>query len=242
MATLDDRLKNRPRPSAESMMPADPHLKTVIPLDHMPAMLGDDNGTVAWRKAFDALNEFQNVHQKLIDTALQVRDRAALAKQVEPIVLKTMKTLKREMDGLTAQITHHEGEIAAALGAGVGQIPQEIRAHVKALKESERFEFVRSLIAAGDVDSLKALTAVAPFLSGLNADVYGMAREAAERLAAPKAVSERDTGHKALARMQRAYEYFDETMAGNLTRWRASDEQKISDLVKSLTKKEGDNA
>lgn len=240
--TIDDRLRNRPRPSAESIQPADPHFRKNIPLDVMPGMLGDDNGTVAWRKAFDALTQFQDVHQKLIDAALKVRNKAELVKHVEPLALKAMKTLNREIEGLTAQLKHHDTEIAASLGQGVGQIPQEIRAHVKSLPENKRAEFVRGLMAAEDVDSLKAIAAVAPFLSGLNAEVFDMAREAAERLANPKSVAERTTGTAALARMQRAYSDFDETFAAAIQRWRASDDSVMENLVKSLTaKKEGDD-
>lgn len=218
---------------------ADPHFNPVVPPDHHPDALGTaDTDTATYKTAHRGLANLWDVHTKLNETAITVKDRAKLASQVEPITLRAIKGMKEDIAALDRQIAHAETELAKELGVGVGAIAAETRAVVRTMPKDERFAFCRDLIAAGDVASLKAIASVSPFLSGLDAEAYGYVRAETERMVAPKFVAERDTGYRAKARMQRALEYFDTAMAGNIKRWRSSDDQRISDLLTALKPKE----
>lgn len=222
------------RPNYKDVRPKDPSFRTKVPVDFHPDMLGNPDDTIAFNKGHAALGALYEKHTKIVETALAVTDRAMLAKQIEPVVLKALNAAKEEHAGLGRQIAHAEAEIAKLLGPGIGAIAQETRAVVRSLPEKERFNFVRELVAANDIESLKAIAAVSPFLSGINREVYDFARSEAEKLVAPKYVAERDTGRRAQDRLGRAIEDFDTTMAGNIKRWRASDEQKVANLLTSL--------
>lgn len=218
--------------------PADPHFNPVVPVDHHPDALGTETDLATYKTAHRALGNLWDVHVKLNETAVTVKDKAALAKQVEPITLRAIKGMKEDLAAMDRQIVHAETEIAKELGVGVGAIAAETRAVVRSLPKEERLAFCRDLIAAGDVASLKAIASVSPFLSGLDGDAYRYVRSETERMVAPKFVDERDTGIKARTRMQRALEYFDSTMAGNIRRWRSSDDQRLADMVAALKPKE----
>ncbi len=219
--------------------PADPHFNPVVPVDHHPDALGDaDPNLATYKTAHRALANLWDIHVKLNETAVTVKDKAALAKQVEPITLRAIKGMKEDLAAMDRQIVHAETEIAKELGVGVGAIAAETRAVVRTMPKDERLAFCRDLIAAGDVASLKAIASVSPFLSGLDGDAYRYVRSETERMVAPRFVDERDTGIKARTRMQRALAYFDETMAGNIRRWRSSDDQKLADMVAALKPKE----
>lgn len=230
---LTDAMRKR-RPATEHVRPADPLFRNNIPADFHPHALGKDDGTVAYSKGHQALEALWNVHAKLIDTAIKVTNRAELAKQVEGVVLKTIKSARTELDGLDRQIAHAESEIATSIGSGVGQLAQEVRSIVRSAKPGERGSIVRGLIASGDLDSLKALAAVPPLLSGLDDETYRFVRDETQRLANPKAYAERESGTKARARLDRAITDFDEAMAGNIRRWRQTDDQIMADMLKAL--------
>lgn len=123
----------------------------------------------------------------------------------------------------------------------MGTLQAEIRAVVRAMPEGERLGFCRALLANGAVDELKAIVAVPAMLSGLRDDDFAWVRGEAEKLVAPKHVAERDNALAARDRCQRALDDFDMNMSSNIRRWRSSDDQRIANLVSSLTpKKEAD--
>ncbi|MEZ5897949.1 MAG: hypothetical protein R3D51_00500 [Hyphomicrobiaceae bacterium] len=219
------------------LQPKDPKFRAHIPPDHHPDVLNKDDGLVATAKGHHALEVLWNIHEKLIQTALQVQDRAKLATQVEGHVLKAIKNMREEIAGLDRQHEHHTKEIASSLGTGVGQLQAEVRSICRDKPEGERLAFVRALLAAGDIDSLKAIAAVSPVLSGLDAESYAYVREEAERLVNPRAFAERAAAAVARERCARALADFDSTMAGNIARWRSGDDQKIADLMTSLEPK-----
>lgn len=234
---LTDSISRKPKNMNAS---TDPGFNPNIPVDVMPGILGDDNGTIAWRKGHDALAAMYEVHQKIIQSALTVSAKNELAKIVEPAALKAMKAMRDQLDGLDSQIRYAESEIKTALGSGTGQIPAEMRGVLRSLPEQERLPFCRALLASGDVESLKAIVSVSRHLSGLDAEAYQYLKEETERLVAPDRVAERETGHSVRARMARALEHFDETMSGNIRRWRASDDQKLADLTAALNPRKND--
>lgn len=217
----------------------DPHFNPVVPIDHHPDALGDaDTSLATYKTAHRGLANLWDVHTKLNETAMTVTDKAALAKQIEPITLRAIKGMKEDIAALDRQIAHADTELSKELGVGVGAIAAETRAVLRAMPKEDRIAFCRDLVAANDVASLKAIASVSPFLSGLDGDAYRYVRSETERMVAPKFVDERDTGIKARTRMQRALSYFDEQMAGNIKRWRSTDDQKLADLVSALKPKE----
>lgn len=236
MTTLDERLRNRPRPSPDSMRPRDPHLRVTIPVDFHPDALRDDT-TIATAKGKAALAQLWNVHTKLVQTAVEVQNKADLAKQVQPIASKAVAAMRREVQGLEAQARHHGEQIAAILGSGIGQLEQEIRRHCKSLPEAERFAFARDVLAGDNDAAVKALASVPHYLSGLSQDTWGMVRDQAEQRLAPTAYAERGAAIAAAERCRRAADDFDCTMSKNLERWLGSDDQKVRNLVASLTPK-----
>lgn len=225
------------KPNYEHVAAKDPAFRVHVPIDYHPDALGDDNGTIAQAKGRRALDALWQVHTKLNETAVMVHDRAKLASQVEPIALRAMKSMKEEIAGLDRQHNHATNEIKAALGSGVGTLQAEIRAVVRAMPEGERLGFCRALLANGAVDELKAIVAVPAMLSGLRDDDFAWVRGEAEKLVAPKHVAERDNALAARDRCQRALDDFDMNMSSNIRRWRSSDDQKIANLVSSLTPK-----
>lgn len=230
----------RRRPNFKDAAPKDPHFRPHVPIDYHADSLTQTD-TIAYAKGHKALSALWAVHTQILESVPAIKDRALLAKQIEPTVLKTIKAAREEVAGLDRQIEHANTEIAKALGQGVGAIASETRAVVRSLPEKERFAFVRELVAARDIESLKAIAAVSPFLSGISKDVYDFARSETERMVAANYVTERDTGMAARDKLDRAVNDFDETMANNIKRWRASDEQKVATLLEKLTpKKEGE--
>lgn len=230
----------RRKTNFEHVAPKDVHFRAHVPVDYHPDALGDDNGTIAQAKGRQALDALWSVHTKLNETALTVQDRAKLASQVEPIVLKAIRVMKEEVAGLDRQHAHAVKELSASLGNGVGMLQAELRSICRGKPEAERVSFVREILASGDIEAIKALAAVSPVLSGLDGETYAWFKEEAERLVNPKAFDERAASAAARARCQRALDDFDMNMAGNIARWRSSDDQKIANLVSSLKPKEGE--
>lgn len=232
---------SRRKTNFEHVAPKDPHFRVHVPIDFSPDALGDDDGTIGQAKGRAALQQLWDVHTKLNATALTVQNKADLAKQTEPIVLKAIKSMKEEIAGLDRQNAHAIKELATSLGNGIGMLQAELRSICRDKPQGERVAFVREVLASGDLDAIKALAAVSPVLSGLDAETYNWFREQAERLINPKAFAERAASAAARDRCARALDDFDMNMAGNIRRWRDSDHQKIADLVSSLTpKKEGE--
>lgn len=234
---LTEALQKR-RPSTAALQPVDPHFRVHVPIDYHPDSLGEPNGTIARDKGRAALDALWHVHTKLNETAVTVQNRAALAQQVEPIALKAMRQMREEIAGLNRQHDHAATTLKGALGSGVGMLQQELRGILRSMKSSaERLNFCRELIAAGDIENLKAVAAVGPALSGLDAESHAWVRDETERLVNPQAYAERAECLRAKAKCEAALEDFDRNMAGNLQRWRHSDDQKIASLVAALTPK-----
>lgn len=235
---LTDIMSKR-KPDMQHLRPKDPLFRVHVPPDYHADALGDDNGTIARAKGRNALDALWNVHTKLNETALAVQDRAKLASQVEPIALKAMRQMREEIAGLNRQHDHAVNELRTALGNGVGMLQAEVRSIMRDMKSAgDRLAFCRELIANKDIDNLKAIAAVSPALSGLDPETYAWVKDETERLLNPKAHAEREECIRARAKCEAALEDFDRNMAGNLARWRSSDDQRIANLVSSLTPKE----
>lgn len=238
-APIDTALKNR-RVDYTKTQPRDRGFVNKIPLDHHPDNISEDS-TQASKKGRGALQELYTVHEKLLEAANTVTNKAQLAKEAEPLVMKAIKNGKANLDVLTRHIEHQESELKKAYGSGLGPLAAEIRQHVKSLPERERAAFVREVITSGDTESIKALFAPrVPFLSGLDRDTFAELSIMADEALAPQLVAERKVAGAAWTRASKALDHFEASMTRNLKVWRDGDDQKIKNLVDSLTPKKED--
>lgn len=224
------------KPNFDNVRPSDPHFVASIPPDHHEEALVDD-GTEAVAYGRNALRELYEVHEKIINTALNVQNKAELAKQIEGTVAKTIEKMRAKLANLDTRIKDAGEAITKEVGMGMSPLSQEIRQHVKSLPENERFSFAREAVARYDATTIKALIAVPPYLSGLDADAYALVREMGEELIDSKSFKQRAGARAARAKVERALEHFETTMNGNLSRWKNGDDARIRDLMSSLTPK-----
>lgn len=237
-----DAARQRRTPSFENVRARDPHFPQRMPIDfHMDALPADDNlnATAKGRSALDALWQ---AHEKMMEAGHQVADKKKLADAIKPEVAKVAKRIKSEVDGLEAQIKHHDSEIRTAIGSGLGGHTSEIRAHIKSLPEAERSRFLHLAIDAGNADVIKAVFAAPAFLSGLDEnETYFTLLSMAHEVVAPKAALERRTAMNAAERATRALSHFETAWNRALTSWASSDDARVADLLKALNpKKEGE--
>lgn len=233
-----DAARARKPVSYQHARPADANFVARIPADHHYDNIAEDSPLLGDQKGRRALRELYEVHEKIIETAKTVANKADLAKAVEPAIGRAVKAGRENLTALERHIAHQQTEMKKAMGSGLGPLAQEIRAHVKGLKAAERAAFVREAITAGDTDTLKAIFGVgAHYLSGLDRELYIDLSLMAEEVVAPQIVAERRAASAAWARMARALEHFEQTMTGNLKRWRGGDDAKIANLMASLQPK-----
>jgi hypothetical protein len=237
-APIDRALQAR-RKDHQHVRPADPDYKAHIPADHHYDNIPEDAKWQGAIKGRQALKSLYDVHEKILDTAKKVTNKADLAKAVEPAITKAIKRGKEDLAAIERHIEHQRQELKKAKGTGLGQFAQEVRGHMKGLKKAERIAFVREAVDAGDVETLKAIFGIgAHYLSGLEREEFLTLETLAEPVLAPDVCAERNAANASWARHARAVEYFEHTMLGNLKRWRGGDEQRIADLMKSLTKED----
>lgn len=237
-APIDRALQTRAKAHG-NVRPRDPHFPQRMPIDfHMDALPADDNLN-ATAKGRAALNALWDAHEKLIEAGAAIDDKKKLSEAVKPEVAKIVKRVKAEVDGLEAQIKHHDGEIKTAIGSGLGGHTAEIRAHIKSLPEAERARFLHQAIDGGSVDVIKAVFGAPSFLSGLQENnTYFTLRSMADEVVAPKAAIERRAAIVAAERATRALTHFEQSWNKALTSWAGSDDAKVASLLKKL--KEGD--
>jgi hypothetical protein len=238
---------NEPRPLSEAMArrrpnmaaarPADPGFENRIPLDHHFDNIAEDD-TQASKKGRGALKELWDVHEALLGAATTIQNKAQLAKEAQPLVEKAIRVGKQNLDMLQRHVEHQEAELKKAYGSGLNPLASEIRAHVKALPERQRAAFVREAITSGDIESIKALFAPrVPFLAGLDRETFAELSLLADEALAPAIVAERRIAGAAWTRASKALDHFEATMTRNLKVWRDGDDQRIKNLVDSLTPK-----
>jgi len=224
------------KPNFENVAAKDPHFVASIPPDHHEEALVDD-GTEAVAYGRGALRELYEVHEKIINTALNVQNKAELAKTIEGTVAKTIEKVRAKLANLDTRIKDAGDTITKEVGMGMSPLAQEIRQHVKSLPEGERFTFAREAVQRYDSATVKALISVPHYLSGLDANAYALVREMGEELIDSKSFKQRAGARAARAKVERALEHFETTMNGNLSRWKSGDDARIRDLMNSLEPK-----
>lgn len=233
---LTEQLSKR-KPDMRHARPKDAGFVSRIPVDHHYDNIQEDD-TQASKKGRGALKELYDVHEALLGAASTIQNKAELAKQAEPLVAKAIRTGKQNLDVLTRYIEHQDQELKKVYGSGLNPLATEIRAHVKALPERQRAAFIREAITGGDAEVIRALFAPkVPFLAGLDRDTFAELSILADEAIAPTIVAERKIAGQAWTRASKALEHFESTMTRNLKMWRDGDDQKIKNLVESLTPK-----
>lgn len=102
---------------------------------------------------------------------------------------RASKTADARMGELQKYRARLEGEVAEAL-ADPSRLAVEVRAHVKALPDGERFGFAVAAVERGDLPTVAALLQAQPFLSGLAAEQHDILRERAAAKFAPVSSSQ----------------------------------------------------
>ncbi|QGY00186.1 hypothetical protein EI983_18720 [Roseovarius faecimaris] len=88
-----------------------------------------------------------------------------------------------------------DDEAQTVRGSGLAA---EVRAHVKSMKQGDRFDFVQIAIKAHDLTTVAAVLDGQPFLSGLKHEEWNNARILATQAFAPQSVKEREAVTKLL--------------------------------------------
>lgn len=230
------------RPRAETHRHAkaeDAAFQRHVPVDFSPLSLGEPDNTQAFDKGTNVLTELYDVHQKMLDAAVVIQNKAALADRIEPEIARVIKRGKEGIDTLERHIAHHDNEIKKELSSGMGPLHQEIRQYVRGLNESERRAFLTKTIQGGEKAVVQAIFAVPSFLAGLELDdTYFALREMGEEVLAPKSVKEKKTAINALNRAQRALENFETTMKRNINVWRSGDDARLQAFMASIAPKQ----
>lgn len=239
MQPIDAALQNRPKnPHFENVRAKDPTLhRQLSPGFHPDALAEADTSSVALAKGRAALAACWTVHERIVTTAIQVDNKAKLATAVEPEIARAVKYLKEEIAGLDRQWAHHDAEVKREVGNGTFPLAAEIRAHCKALPPAESQRFLHEQVKAGNRDAVKAIIAAPSWLSGLEEDeVYFESVNMAHELLAPNHAIERRNAAKAAETARKLLDEFGGAWSRSLRYWKSSDDQKVSDLLKTLKK------
>ncbi|MCC6829606.1 MAG: hypothetical protein IT550_15395 [Novosphingobium sp.] len=88
--------------------------------------------------------------------------------------------------GLAAGIDNLEKELSEPVSSNAANpISAEIRAHVKAMKSTERLDFITHAIEAGDEVTAMAVLGTVPFLSGINGEMQDVLTRLYRRQSSP---------------------------------------------------------
>lgn len=236
---LTTALSKRPRSETHKHAKAeDAAFQRHVPVDFSPLSLGESDGTQAFDKGTTVLEGLYDVHQKMLDAAVSIQNKAALADRIEPEISRVIKRGKEGIDVLERHIQFHDNEIKKELSSGMGPLHQEIRQYVRSLEPAERRAFLTKTIQGGEKAVVQAIFAVPSFLAGLELDdTYFALREMGEEVLAPKSVKEKKTAINALNRAQRSLENFETTMRRNLGVWRSGDAARLETFMASIAPK-----
>lgn len=134
---------------------------------------------VAVTEAVAALEAMQSTLTVVIEAREKVKKdptltQAAMALAVADYAEAKWPTATRKVDAAMKALDSRISDAEAKLREGIpgqagGSMATEIRAHVKALRNSaDRMAFMRGLVSADDTESLAAVLKAKPYLSGLS--------------------------------------------------------------------------
>lgn len=125
---------------------------------------------------------------------------ADLHHELRKLFDRSVASIQKRIGVIDGVVEKLDKEVATALAqqtsAIAATIASDIRSHVKALPDNERFHFVSKKIAAGDRDVAAAILAGPAFLSGLKDDEVATIRIDAADKFVPEAASARRQVHK----------------------------------------------
>jgi hypothetical protein len=106
---LTEAMSRRPRADTHRHQRAqDTAFQRSVPVDFHPHALGESDGTQAHEKGSTVLESLFDVHQKMLDAAVSIQNKAALADRIEPEVARVARKAKEGIDVLERHIAHHE--------------------------------------------------------------------------------------------------------------------------------------
>jgi hypothetical protein len=119
------------------------------------------------------------------------------------VVDRRLKELAGFREGLAKRVTDALDNPARRTAEGLA-LASEVRAHIKGLSDSKRWEFVASAIGTRDKATVAAILAAPPFLSGLTARQQASMRELAAQEFTPVDHAQLAATEAAIERVQRA--------------------------------------
>ena len=188
-----------------------------IPPDHHPTVIqGDSPGAVTGRGALTAIYDAIG---KINDTAARVQDKGRLASAAQPFAERAVQHAGRAMVTLKKQVEHLDSQIATAIKPQVeSNLAGQIRDYW-ANSGSKALPGLREAIEDGDAATMSAVLHTPAYLSGLSDKDQEILRVTATKRYAPDKAVQRAEAADALERVERATNFFMETIAGNLRKW-----------------------
>lgn len=166
--------------------------------------------------------------------------REAVSVAFERVALVTDRRERELGDYLTALDT----KIEAAITDPRARLPDalalagEVRAHVKGLKDGERFGFVHAAIRDGDLATVSAVINAPPFLSGLQPEEVAQLRIAAAQKFAPLETAQRQAVATVAERVRNAAQAMSAKF-GEVQRRRKSPEALAQEAVRDINPRKG---
>lgn len=124
------------------------------------------------------LRMYTGREHELAEAAQRAFDRAAA------IVDRSVVSMKAQEKLLGQRVADALRDPRGSAPDGIA-VAQEVRAHMRNLKDRERLDFLTRAVDAGDLRTVAAALAAPPYLSGLTAEHLAVARELAARRFAP---------------------------------------------------------
>ncbi len=198
-----------------------------IPPDHHPTVIqGDSPGAVTGRGALTAIYDAIG---KINDTAARVKDKGRLASAAQPFAERAVQSVGRAMETLKKQVEHLDSQIDTAISPPVDPtLAGQIRTYW-ANSGSKALPGLRKAIEEGDAATISAVLHTPAYLSGLSDENQELLRQIATKRYAPDKTVQRAEAADALQRVERATNFFMETIAGNLRKWRDDDAKIIQE-------------
>ena len=197
-----------------------------IPPDHHPTVIqGDSHGAITGRGALTAIYDAIG---KINDTAARVKDKGRLASAAQPFAERAVQAVGRAMETLKKQVEHLDSQIATAISPPVEpNLAGQIRDYWA--NSGSSLPGLRKAIEDGDAATMSAVLHTPAYLSGLSDKNQEILRVTATKRYAPDKAVQRAEAADALQRVERTTNFFMETIAGNLRKWRDDDAKIIQE-------------
>jgi hypothetical protein len=207
------------------------------PLDHYPEIVRGthiEKVPELLQLARTPLAGSRDLSARIKEAEPKVRDKAALAREVEPSVERLTRQYDDAVERLQKARDAKEREIDGILTpATADTAAAEIRAHFKG-RGQQAFTELSALVRAGDRRATAAVLSSPAYLSGLTVEQQGILRTQARITLAPEQHGLSGDLEQAIERVRAAGAAFVMRVGGELHKWRRPDRE-IAAIKKGLT-------